>query len=295
MATPVSVPRGGTRARTGTQRHAVRDFLAETRLLYVRSMRKMLRRPVALYFTLLQPLIWLLLFGQIFNRISHAPGLAGAFGVSSYFAYFMPAVILQTILFGAGQSGAGMLTDMNGGFLDKLLTTPIGRTTILLGRVLADLTRLLVQGLIVVALAWGFGQINAESSVTYANGLAGVVGALFVAMLFGLGLAALNVFIALLTKSAESTMLVSTFLTLPLLFTSSAQLPLQLLPDWLQTVARFNPVTYAVSTMRLALYGASPAQMDPTDSLLVKTGVILGGIVVVTVTLAVRSFRQSVR
>jgi ABC-2 type transport system permease protein len=285
----------GTLARPRTQRRAVRDFLAELRSLYARSMRKLLRRPILLYFTLIQPLIWLLLFGQIFSRITQARGLAQAFSGLSYFAYFMPAVILQTILFGAGQSGVGILSDMDSGFLDKLLTTPVNRTTILLGKVLADLSRMLIQGTIVVGLALGFGQINSDSKVTYANGVAGAAGALGVAILFGLALASFNVFIALRTKNTESTFLLSNFLTLPLLFTSSAQLPLQILPDWLQTVARFNPVTYAIDTMRLFLYGQNFDTFDSTTALLVKTGLILGGIVIVTLILAVRSFRQSVR
>jgi ABC-2 type transport system permease protein len=294
MATQIGIETG-TLARSRTERRAVRDFLDELRALYVRSMRKLLRRPILLYFTLIQPVIWLLLFGQVFSRITQAPGLSAAFGGLTYFAYFMPAVILQTILFGAGQSGVGILADMDSGFLDKMLTTPINRTAILLGKVLADLSRMLIQGVIVVALAFGFGQINADSNVTFAYGVAGVAGALGVAILFGLSLAAFNVFIALRTKNTESTFLISGFLTLPLLFASSAMLPLQIMPDWLQTVARFNPVTYTINTMRLFLYGQNFDPFNSSPELLLKTGLILGGLVVVTLILAVRSFQKSVR
>ncbi len=269
-------------------------LLAETRTLYVRSMRKLMRRPIALYFSLIQPIIWLLLFGQIFNRITRFPGAAHAFGDISYFQFFMPAVILQTVLFGAGQSGIGILSDMDSGFLDKLLTTPIHRVAILLGRILGDLSRLVAQGVVIVLLAWIFGQAQ-EPRVHYVYGVAGVLGALVIALLFGIGLAGLNIFIALRTRSTESTFLVSNFLTLPLLFTSSAQLPLELLPHWLQQTARFNPVTYAVNAMRFFFNGprAVPG-LDPVQEITWALA-YLGAIALVTMTLAVRSFRRNIR
>jgi ABC-2 type transport system permease protein len=131
--------------------------------------------------------------------------------------------------------------------------------------------------------------------VVYVYGIPGLLGALGIALLFGLGLAGLNVFIALKTRDTESTFMVANFLTLPLLFTSSAQLPIQLLPDWLQQVARFNPVTYAVDAMRFLLNGEQSPIGGTTMSLMLKTLLILGAIAVLTLTLAVRSFRRSVR
>jgi ABC-2 type transport system permease protein len=269
-------------------------FLSETGVLFARSMKKLLRRPIALYFSLIQPVIWLLLFGQIFNRIARFPGAEAAFGGKSYFQFFVPAVMLQTLLFGAAQSGIGIITDMQSGFLDKLLTTPVHRMAILLGRVLGDLTRMTLQGVIIVVLAWVAGQFQ-EDRVSYEYGVAGVLGALGVGLLFGLGLAGFNVFVALKTRNTESAFLIANFLTLPLLFTSSAQLPLPLLPGWLQAVARVNPVTYAIDSMRLLLNGpAAVAEAEPWR-LLLTTALVLGLIAAAMLALAVRSFRQSVR
>src|SRR5438128_8700598 len=98
-------------------------FLAETFVLFRRSFKKLLRRPIAIYFSLIQPVIWLLLFGQIFNSIARLPSAAPHFGGKSYFQFFIPAVLLQTLLFGAAQSGIGIISDMQSGFLSKLLTT----------------------------------------------------------------------------------------------------------------------------------------------------------------------------
>ncbi len=285
-----------TRAPT-TQPSMMSDigaFFSETASLFQRWTTKLLRRPVALYFSLIQPAVWLLLFGQIFNRITTFPGAAQAFGGKSYFQFFMPAVILQTLLFGAAQSGIGLISDIDSGFMDKLLTAPIYRLSILLGKVLSDLTRMLIQGIIIVLIALGFGQLQTPKLV-YAYGVPGILGALAIALLFGLGLAGFNVFVAMQTRNTESTFLVANFLTLPLLFTSSAQLPLQLLPGWLQTVAQFNPVTYAVESMRVLFNGAHTVLNITVAALFTRTLLILGGIAVVTLTLAVRSFRRTVR
>jgi ABC-2 type transport system permease protein len=272
----------------------VRAFAAETFALYARSLKKLSRRPVALYFSLFQPMIWLLLFGQIFNRLAELPGAAAAFGGKSYFQFFIPAVILQTILAGSGQSGLGILSDIESGFLDKLLTAPIARMAILLGRIFADLTRLLVQAALILGIAYAAGRLQARP-VVYEYGLLGVFGALGIALLFGAALSGLSVFIALKTRNTESTFLISNFLTMPLLFLSSAQLPLSLLPAWLQTAARFNPVTYAISAMRILLNGAGGVTAGPAGVEVLEALLVIAAIGAVTLTLAVRGFRRSVR
>jgi ABC-2 type transport system permease protein len=153
---------------------------------------------------------------------------------------------------------------------------------------------MLLQGGMILLLGWGIGQFQ-EEPVRFANGLPGLLGGLVIAILFGLGLAGFNVFVAMQTRNTETAFLVANFLTLPLLFTSSAMLPVEFLPDWLQVVARINPVTYTISSIRLlfngpqAVPGWDPAQLLSTSVL------VLGGIALVTLILAVRSFRRAVR
>ena len=272
----------------------VAAFFAETFVLFRRSFKKLLRRPIAIYFSLIQPVIWLLLFGQIFNNVARLPNLTDYFGGKSYFQFIIAAVLLQTLLFSAPQSGIGIIADMQSGFLNKLLTTPVHRMAILLGRIFGDLVRMILQGSIIVVLGWLFGQLQ-QDPVRYEYGIPGVLGALAIALLFGLGLAGFNVCVALRTKNTESTFLIANFLALPLLFSSSAQLPLPLLPSWLQRVAMFNPVTYAIDSMRLLLNGPQAVHGIEPGLLLLKTVLILGAIAAVTLTLAVRSFRRSVR
>jgi ABC-2 type transport system permease protein len=294
MTTPGMTPLPDDPSLAQAIPHGAGAFVAETRVLFERSIKKLLRRPVMLYFSLIQPVLWMLLFGQIFNRIAKFPGATVAFGGKSYFQFFVPAVVLQTLLFGAGQSGIGIITDIQSGFLSKLLTTPVHRMAILLGRILGDLARMTLQGVIIVLIAWIAGMFQTDK-VHYAYGLGGVVGALGIALLFGLGLAGFSVCVALKTGNTEATFLISNFFTLPLMFTSSAQLPLQLLPEWLQRVALVNPLTYAIESMRFLLNGrAAIPDADPWR-LIPETILVLGAIAGVMLTLAVRSFRKSVR
>src|ERR687885_208435 len=267
-------------------------FVAEVRALYMRWIRKMFRRPIQLYFSLIQPMIWLLLFGQVFSNITRFN--QAAFGGKSYLQFFMPAVMVQTVLFGAGRSGLGIINDIDSGFLDKLLTTPINRMAILLGKILGDLTTIVVQATLIVVITLIVGQFQTDR-VRFEYGVPGILGAVCIALLFALGLAGLNVFIALKTRNTESTFLISNFLTLPLLFTSSAQLPLQLMPSWLQTVAHFNPVTYTIQAMRILLNGPQAVAGVEPQSAILEALAILIVIAAITLTLAVRRFRQSVR
>ena len=204
-------------------------LLSETWTLYVRQVKRLSRQPTIVVFSLIQPLIWLVLFGQMFSRIVHFPNASQQFGSVSYLQFFIPTVMLQSVLFGAGQSGVGIITDIDSGFLDKLLTTPMNRLAILLGRILGDLTRMALQVVLVVLHRARDRPVPDPACVVRvrrrgnpprdrhrdavrarADGF--------------------NIFIALTTRSTEATFMLGNFITLPLLFTSSAQLPIALLP-----------------------------------------------------------------
>lgn len=272
----------------------------ETWILYRRALLKLFRRPVILYFSLIQPMIWLLLFGNNLDIVARAPGFEESFGGQSFLGFFAPAVILQTILFGAGQSGLGLINDIESGFLNKLLTTPIHRIAILLGRILGDLTRMLVQAIIIL-IATFVGGLRIEHgtlspTIVYAYGILGIVGALGIALLFGLVLAGLNVAIALTTRNSETTFLISNFLTLPLIFTSTALLPLELLPPWLRVIAQFNPVTYTIAALRVLLYGPGVVPIGSTAAeTILFASAMLTILAAIMLSLGIRSFRRVVQ
>jgi ABC-2 type transport system permease protein len=269
---------------------------SETFYLYVRQLKRLSRRRAMIVFSLAQPMIWLVLFGQMFSHLTRFPGAAVQFGNVSYLQFFLPAVILQSIMFGSGQSGMGMITDIDSGFLDKLLTTPINRFSILLGRILGDLTRLLIQSVIIILIGWLMGLVQ-QPRVIFYYGIDGIVGALAIALLAAVTLASLNIFIALLTKNTESTFTISNFLTFPLIFVSGSQLPLGLMPKWMQMIAHVNPVNFAVDGIRVLLNGPAALASEPgltAGMAILESVALLTVLSAITVTLATRSFRRMV-
>jgi len=212
--------------------------------LFARSMKRTVRRPIFLTISLFQPLVWLFLFSQVMKTFAKAALPPGV----SYVTLFAPAVMLQTIMFGSFQSGMAMVSDIEFGLMDKFLVAPINRTAILLGRTLADGARMFIQGLIIVVLSMSLG-------VRFVHGVQGVLAALLLAVVFGLGLSSLSNTVALRTKNSETTLMVMNFFLFPLLFMSPALVPRQALPSWVVTVGRVNPVAYAVEGARNLMVG----------------------------------------
>ena len=210
-----------------------------TYALFVRSMKRTIRRPVFLTFSLFQPFVWLFLFSQVMKRF----GAAALPPDVSYITLFAPAVMLQTIMFGSFQSGMAMVSDIEFGIMDKFLVAPINRTSILLGRQLADGARMFIQGAIIIVASLALG-------VRFVHGPIGVIAALLLAVLFGLGLSGLSNTVALRTKNSETTLMVMNFFLFPLLFMSPALVPKESLPHWVEIVGRANPVAYAVEGAR---------------------------------------------
>lgn len=251
------------------------NVLVTAGVIYVRNMKKLVRVPFLLFFSLFQPLLFLLLIGQTFKRIADLPG----FGYETYLSFFAPSVIMLTALNSAFQSGMGMVTDLESGFLDKMLTAPIRRSAVLLGKVVSDATRMALQALIVVGVSYAMG-------FRMATGLGGIVLTLAVAAAFGIAWAGLSNILALVTRNSEVTMIVGILITFPVLFLSNAMMPPFLLPDWLRTVAKWNPASYVIDAVRaLANTGYDWGEVGQAFG-------IIAGLAVVTFSGAVRLFRK---
>jgi ABC-2 type transport system permease protein len=214
----------------------------EASIVYRRNLRKMVRVPMALFFSLFQPMLWLLLFTQIFEKFGEFPQFR-AQGYSSYLMFFAPSVLSMTMLTSAFQSGMGMVTDLEMGMLDKFLISPIRRSSLLVGKVMADATRMLLQGAMVLLVAIAMGA-------RVRTGIVGALALLVVGASFGIAWAGLSNIVALRTRNSELTMVIGILLTFPLLFLSTAMVPQALLPSWLQTVGKLNPVTYLIDAAR---------------------------------------------
>jgi ABC-2 type transport system permease protein len=208
--------------------------------LGARNVTRNIRTPMLVTASLLQPVIWLVLFSQIFRGLADTDQFR-RLGYDSYLEFLVPGMVVLSMLFTALQSGLATVTDIDTGMMDKFLTSPIRRSNILLGRVIADAITMLAQGTIIVVIAVLMGARPQ-------TGLVGTIALLAYATLFGVVWAGVSNLIALRTRNSELTMASGLFLTLPALFLTPAFFPEPLLPGWLQTVTDLNPAAYVIET-----------------------------------------------
>jgi ABC-2 type transport system permease protein len=228
-------------------------------------------------FSLLQPLVMLLLFSQIFSSIARTPGFPH--GVS-YIDYLMPAILVNTAMGSAVQSGVGLVNDMKNGVLARFRSLPIRLGSVLFARSLSDVVRTgiqLILMLIFATLLFGFDP---------AGGLLGVAAAWGLGLVVGWGLGWVFLAAGSWLRNAEVMQMVGFLLMFPLMFASSAYVPVANLPGWLQAVARVNPMTYAVNASR-ALSLNLPVGTGAIAALGTSACLALIGS-----TLAVRGFRR---
>ena len=244
-----------------------------------RTWLKTFRRPVLLTFSFFQPLTWMLFFGFLFHRYGIEgilPETAGRELV--YLDFLAPGVSTMTVLFGASQSGIGWIRDLQTGFLARMLLSPVGPGVILLGKLAADVLRLLGQAGIVLLLAVMLGARLAPL-------LAALPVAIFIVGLFALALSALSCAIALRTQAQEAMAAFVHVVNMPLLFTSTALAPDRHMPDWLASVSAWNPLTLTVDVWRsVLLFESLPSVWSPL--------VVLGGVAGLSFWAAVAALRR---
>lgn len=217
------------------------SLLSDTYYLFVRAMKKLIRNPILLFFSLFQPIIFLVLFTQLFAKFASAPGIFPA-GIS-YLEYATPGILLQNGFSSALQSGVSIVDDINSGYLQKMLVTPVSRSAILLGRLTSDAFRVTVQSIIILALAYALG-------FDVATGAGGIILILLLIAFFGLAWSGISLAIGLRTKRAETVFGIGGFLTFPLLFMSTSLVPNSAMPAWMQNVSTVNPISISVNAVR---------------------------------------------
>ena len=216
--------------------------LRQSLALTARQLRALWRQPVYVAVTLVQPVIWLLLFGALFKRVVDLPG----FATDSYVDYLTPGVVIMSALFSAGWNGMGMLNDLQRGVLDRFLTTPARRGPLVAGPLTQSVVIVLIQSLVIIAL-------GAIVGATFPGGVGGIAILLACAGLLAAAMAGLSNGLALITRQEESLVGAVQFLVLPLTFLSTVFMAPALLPGWIGDVARFNPVNWAIEAGRSAL------------------------------------------
>ena len=218
--------------------------LAQSARISGRHLHGFARQPWFVVMSVVQPGIWLFLFGALFSDVTRIPGFTG----TSYLDYLVPGVVVMTALFWCGWSGMSLIEDLDRAIIDRYLTTPMHRSAIIGGLSIYQLATLGLQTAIIGGLALLLGA-------RFAGGLTGYATLVLCALLLGAAIASFSDAMALILRQRESVIGINTLMTLPLTFLSAAFLPLSLAPDWIQVVARYNPVDWAVEAGREALSG----------------------------------------
>ncbi|MHB9287807.1 ABC transporter permease [Halobacteriales archaeon Cl-PHB] len=223
-------------------RRSGNSFFGDVWVNFKRWNLKAVRNPFVLVVSLVQPIIFLVLFTEVFGNVAGQAVSRGAPGIS-YETFLVPAIAIQVSLAAAVTSGIGLVNDIENGMFEKVLVSPMNRTAVFLGKTAAEVFRIAIQ----VGIILGLGiLLGAE----IATGLVGALGIVVVGILFSMWFIALSNSLAVITRDQESTIIAANLLQFPLLFLSSAFLPLETLPDWIQTFATVNPVTYGVDAAR---------------------------------------------
>jgi ABC-2 type transport system permease protein len=208
----------------------------------VRHLRSLARQPWWIAISLIQPIVWLLLYGALFKRVVEIPG----FGGGSYVDFLTPGIVIMSAAFSGGWGGMGLIEDLDRGVIDRFLVAPTSRVALIAGRLMQQAIVTVVQSVILVVLGL---IVGAE----FDGGLLGIVVLIAAAVLLGGAFGALSCGLALLVRREETVIAAVQFVLLPLTFLSSVLMHQNLIPGWVQDVARFNPVNWAVQAGREAL------------------------------------------
>jgi len=265
IAGPVGAP--NWRVRFGW---AVTDTLTITR----RNLLVWLRVPAYLVFTVVQPVIFVLMFRYVFGgaiRVSSAGG---------YVDFLLPGIIAQTAAFACFGTAIALAQELKKGVIDRLRSMPMARSAVLTGRLLADTLRMTVTILIVLGVGFAVG-------FRFSSGVGPAIAMVALAILFGVAIACISAFTGLAIGDEESVQAFGLIWIFPLTFLSSAFVPIATMPGWLQAFANNQPVTYTIDAMR------GLAEGGPIEASLWKSLVWLAGIFIVFVPLSVRAYRRA--
>jgi ABC-2 type transport system permease protein len=247
--------------------------LTQTLFLCRRVLRNLLRQPIWIVVMIVQPMFWLLLYSQLFRRITELPG----FGTTSYIDYLTPGIAVMTAFFSGSWAGMGMIEDLDRGVLERFLATPAHRGAIVYGRILESALVATLQAMLILLTGLALGATN--------GGVTGWLVILVASFLVGAGFSGLSHGIALRTRQEASMIAVAQFIGLPLLFFSSLLIARDLIPSWMRTLSLLNPVEWAARASRgEAIPGTSWDEMGTFVALLALFAVA-------SAAFATRSFR----
>ena len=248
--------------------------LSDTVVLAKRNLLRIPRAPDLLLSFTVQPILFVLLFVYVFGGAISTPGY-------DYVDFLMPGIIVQTICFGGFVTALGLAEDLKKGLIDRFRSLPIARSAVLAGRTLADVATNIISLAIMLA-------VGVLVGFSFDNGVLEILAGVGLLLLFGYAFSWLFAYLGLSASSAESAQALGFIAVFPLTFASSAFVPTDSMPDWLQAFANANPITTVVDAIR-ALWLGAPAGTDVWVAVLWSLGLI-----VVFATLSVARYRRAV-
>ncbi|HWG62712.1 MAG TPA: ABC transporter permease [Streptosporangiaceae bacterium] len=254
-------------------RWAVSDTLTITR----RNLLVWMRVPAYIVFTVIQPVIFVLLFRYVFGGAIKVPGVSGG-----YVNFLMPGIIAQTAAFATFGTAIALAQELKKGVIDRLRSMPMARSAVLAGRLVADTGRMLITILIVTAVGYAVG-------FRFQNGVGPAIGMIALGTLFGVAICVIAAYTGLAIGDEESVQAFGLIWLFPITFLSSAFVPIPTMPGWLQAFAYDNPMTYVVNAMRSLALG-HPIPLEPY---LWKGLVWIAGIFIIFAPLAVRAYKRA--
>jgi ABC transporter DrrB family efflux protein len=218
--------------------------VADTLVLARRSLLRIPRQPDLLVGFTVQPIMFVLLFVYVFGGAISTPGV-------SYVDYLIPGIIIQSMCFGGFVTALGLAEDLKRGLIDRFRSLPMSRAAVLTGRTLADLVTNSFQLVVMLVVGFAVGFRFGTSALE-------VVGGIALALLVGYAFSWVFALIGLVASSPEAANAYGFTILFPVTFVSSAFVPVDSMPSWLQPIAEHNPFTYMVNAAR-ALFIGTPA------------------------------------
>ena len=272
IAEPASVLPGSSGPSIGTRLSwAVTDTLTIAR----RNLLVWLRVPAYIVFTVIQPVMFVLLFRYVFGGAIPVRGVSGG-----YVSFLMPGIIGQTAAFATFGTAIALAQELKKGVIDRLRSMPMARSAVLAGRLVADTSRMLITILIIVGVGYAVG-------FRFSNGAAPAIAMVVLATVFGMAICCIAAWTGLAIGDEESVQAFGMIWLFPLTFVSSAFVPIYTMPGWLQAFAKNQPITNVIDTMRALAIGG------PIETNLLKSIAWLAGIFIVFLPLAVRAYRKA--
>jgi ABC-2 type transport system permease protein/oleandomycin transport system permease protein len=267
----------------------IRLAISDGIVVAYRNLVTLWRVPTVLVFELVQPVMFVLLFRYIYADQFNTQNLGGV----DYVLFLMPGIFVQNAIFGSTTTAIGIADDLKKGIIDRFRSLPMARSAVLAGRTTADLAKNLILVILVIGIGYLVG-------FRFENGFLGALGVIALVLAVSFTFSWISATVGLLLKEVEAVQAAVFTFIFPVVFVSSAFVPVAGMASWLQPIAEHNPVTYWCNLARYLSIGDAGIPPDPTtgipvdtpEGLMLKSALWVVGLLAVFVPLSIRLYRK---